>query len=495
MTSRDKIFYTTIVGFIVSVGVASLVNVDIYMSMFFVLLGLFLFLIRFVLENEDIQLLLLMVLVVSMGFGFLRVGFGELLKDRGVFDEFVGQDFVFEGVILEEPKVKEKNTQLRVYLEDKKVGILVFAPAYPEFKYGDKVRVSGKLQKPENFQTDTGRIFNYVSYLDKDNIFYQVFYPEVELLGSGGGNFIKRNLFGLKNAFLESIRKTVPEPHSALLGGITVGAEESLGENLEESFRKTGIIHIVVLSGYNITIVAEFFMRIFAFLPLLWKSLIGALSILLFMIMTGATATIVRASIMAVLVIVARITGRTADILRLLLIAGFLMVLHNPSILIFDPSFQLSFLATLGLVYLAPYIEKYLGFVPKKIELREFATATIATQIFVLPLLLYMTGEISLVSIPVNLLVLPVIPVSMFLGLLTGAFGFISGALAFPIGFLNFILLDYVLRAVETFSTLSFASVFVKGFSVWTMVLVYVIYILVIFWLHKRKRPDTSLPK
>jgi len=490
MILKDKVFYTALIGFFVGVSISSIFNVDMYVSIFFVLLGLFLLLIKFLIKFQDLKLLFLIIVILSAGLGSFRLSLDRFFDKDNVLDEFLEQEVTLEGEILAEPKVKETNTQLRVFLEDEKVGILVFADLYPQFSYGDRVRLQGKLQKPENFETDTGRVFNYVSYLGKDKIFYQMFYPEIELIDSQGGNFIKRNLFALKDAFLRSIKKVVPDPHSALLGGITVGAEESLGDKLQDDFRKTGIIHIVVLSGYNVTIVAEFFMRMFSFMPILWKSIIGALSIALFMIMTGASATIVRASIMAVLVIISRITGRTTDMLRLLLIAGALMVLHNPNILMFDPSFQLSFLATLGLIYLSPHIEKYLKIVPKKADLRGFATATISTQIFVLPLLLYMTGSLSLVAVPVNLLVLPVIPISMLLGLLTGMFGFISTAISFPIGFVNFVLLDYVLKVVNFFAGLSFASVSIKSFSVWAMLFVYAVYIFLFLKLRKKKEPS-----
>jgi len=490
MILRDKIFYITLLGFISGVGINSVLNVGIFMSAFLFVLGLSLVLLKFILDFDNENIILLVFLVFSLSLGFLRSDISDILKNNDVLDDLVGQEVVVEGVILTEPKVKETNTQLRVFLEDEGVGILIFADTYPQFQYGDRVKLSGQLQKPENFETDTGRVFNYVSYLGKDNIFYQMFRPEVELIRSGEGNFVKRGLFSLKTTFLSSIKKIVPEPHSALLGGITVGVEESLGDKLEKDFRSTGIIHIVVLSGYNVTIVAEFFMRMFAWLPLVWKSLIGGLSILLFMILTGASATIVRASLMAILVILARITGRTADMTRLLMVAGFVMVMQNPNILMFDPSFQLSFLATLGLIYLSPYVEKYLKLVPSKFDLRGFATATIATQIFVLPLLLYMTGEISLVSIPVNLLVLPVIPISMLLGLITGVFGWFSVVLAFPVGFINFIFLDYVLKVVGFFAELPFASVFVRGFSVWAVLLVYLIYIFIFWRVRKKKRPD-----
>ncbi|MEK7147475.1 MAG: ComEC/Rec2 family competence protein, partial [Patescibacteria group bacterium] len=102
-----------------------------------------------------------------------------------------------------------------------------------------------------------------------------------------------------------------------------------------EKFRTVGVIHIVVLSGYNITIVAEFIMRLLAFLPRAARLAGGALAIILFAVMTGGSATIVRASLMAILVVVARATGRIYGITRALLLAGFLMVLHNPKILVF----------------------------------------------------------------------------------------------------------------------------------------------------------------
>jgi competence protein ComEC len=213
--------------------------------------------------------------------------------------------------------------------------------------------------------------------------------------------------------------------------------------------------------------------------------------------MVGAGATIVRASIMALLIILARTIGRKIDILRLLFIAGFLMVLHNPYIVMFDPSFQLSFMAMLGLILLAPLFESHLKFIPEKFGFREIAAATIATQIFVLPLLLYMMGEVSVVAIVVNLLVLVFIPLTMFFGFITGVLGFVSSTFSLVFALPTFIFLYYEIAIVELFAKLPFATMTIPNFSLWLMFLVYVMYGVGLWHLHRNRTilPATFLEK
>jgi competence protein ComEC len=201
----------------------------------------------------------------------------------------------------------------------------------------------------------------------------------------------------------------------------------------------------------------------------------GIVSILLFTLMTGAGVATVRAASMAGLIIFARATGRTADMLHLLFIAGFFMVLWNPHVLLHDPSFQLSFLATLGLLLLCERISARLTLVSKKFLLREIAAATLSTKIFVLPLLLYQTGQLSLVALPATLFILPAIPGAMFFGFLAGLAGFFSFGIASVFGPLAFIFPAYILGAVHFFSHLPFASVIVPKFSVWVLIGAYLV--------------------
>ncbi|OHA27118.1 MAG: hypothetical protein A3D52_02300 [Candidatus Taylorbacteria bacterium RIFCSPHIGHO2_02_FULL_44_36] len=433
-------------------------------------------------EKKVSPLFLISVIFFAASLGVWRFDFSV---DKGIvpkLEEKVDQTVLLEGIISVEPDERENNTKLTIDIEEDRSAssagkILVTVAPYPKFSYGDKVKLRGILEKPKNFnEPDDLRQFDYISYLAKDGIGYVMFQPAIILVSKNNGNSVKRVLFNFKNSFLENVGAMIPEPAGALSGGLVVGAKRSLGTEWLEKFRVVGVIHIVVLSGYNITIVAEFIMRLLAFLPRFARFSFGGLAIIFFAIMTGGSATVVRASLMAILVIVARATGRLYDITRALLLAGFLMILHNPKILVFDTSFQLSFLSTLGLIYLSPTIEKRLGFITEKLQLRQIAAATIATQIFVLPLLLYQMGQLSLVALPANLLILPTIPWTMLFGFLAGAIGFVSQIIALPFAFIAYILLTFQLKIVAFFATLSFASISIPYFPAWALFFCYAVF-------------------
>ena len=488
----ERLLYPAVGGFTLGVLWYSFFDFGVWFSVFVLGLGILVLLTAFILENKR-SALIIGVLIFSFALGLLRYDIANIHQGSIVTDSFVGQNITAEGIVIDEPDKRENNTNYTIQLEkvfDKEVHekIRVVAGSYPSFIYGDKVFISGELQKPEGFETDTGKYFDYAAFLSKDDIFYQMLFPELEFVSSGHGQFVRQYLFGFKNAFLSQVQKLIPDPQVSLLGGLVVGAKQSLGEKLQSDFRTTGIIHIVVLSGYNVTIVADAIMRTFKFFPLISQTVgtaFGAFSIILFALMTGASATIVRASIMALLVIAARSTGRTYDITRALFIAGFIMVLHNPKILVHDASFQLSFLATLGLIWLSPLLDKYVPFIPTRFRLREFATATVATQIFVLPLLLYKIGELSLVALPVNLLVLVTVPLTMLFGFLAGMVGFVSSILAIPFAFIAHILLSYQLKVVELFANFPFASIQIDVFPLWLMLGLYVAYGVVLMRVYK----------
>jgi len=495
-----KLFFISAIGFAIGIALRSFVSSDNFtLTLLFILLGGVLFLYYFFISNKLLQVLMVAIFVFSAGIGMLRFDIADISTSSEKINSHMGNKVVLGGVVIDEKDERETNTKITVRIEsifgeeiDVRNSVLVTTEQYPLWEYGDKVSVSGRLDIPKNFRSDTGREFDYVGFLAKDNIYYQMFYPDLSLLEKDKGNIVKRNLFSLKQSFLESISVLIPEPHASLLGGLVVGAKQSLGKDLLDKFRITGVIHIVVLSGYNVTIVAEAIMRFFSFIPKRGRFILGAGSILAFMMMVGAGATVVRASIMALLVVFARATGRTHEITIALIVAGLVMLVVNPYILIFDPSFQLSFMATLGLLYLAPLIEKYFNFVPTKWQLREFATATIATQIFVLPLLIYMMGEVSLVAVFVNLLVLIFIPATMLLGFLAGIIGFVSALLALPFAYLAYGLLAYELAIVDLFAGIPFASVAIPQIPFWSVVVIYILYIFILLTMKKRFKKEND---
>ena len=458
--------YAISIGFVLGIFVTTLTEVSPFILVFLSIPALLLF--GYGILGKIPKVVMVGLFIFGITLGGIRV-IPELERPVSL-DSFLDTEITIVGNVVEE--IDERETHLRLIVEAKDVRVLVTTEKFQTLSFGDTISVTGILGIPEAFETDTGRIFQYDKFLAKDEIYYTLPFAEVEILKEGTTSF-RGFLFSIKNFFLTNIKNSIPEPQSALGGGITVGAKRSLGDDLLHAFQVTGLIHIVVLSGYNVTIIAEAIMRSLRFLPKQTSLFIGAGTITVFVFMVGAGATIVRAGIMAVLALIARATGRTYALTRALIIAGIIMLLINPLILVYDPSFQLSFIATLGLMYVAPHIEKYIPWVTDKFGLRNIVGATIGTQIAVFPLLLYLTGLLSLSSLPSNILVLPIIPFAMLATLIAGVFGSIPG-IGFIVGIPAYLILSYVVILVEFIAVIPGSSIVLPAFPFWVTASLYV---------------------
>ena len=408
---------------------------------------------------------------VSLAVGIFRMSLVDISPDSDLVQK-VGEKVSFEAKVVDEPDLRDVNARYVVSLEDHKSKILLISNRFPEYQYGDILKVSGKLDLPENFTGDTGVEFDYISYLSKDNIHFLIYQPAIELVGSDSGLKVKifSALYNLKYKFIEKISNVVPEPNASLLSGMIFGAKQSLGSDLLDQFKNVGLIHIVVLSGYNITIIAVGIFYVLSFFGKRNLSFIlSTICILFFAIMIGLSATVIRACIMALIAILARFLGRPADALRWLFIALLLMLLYNPLSLSYDPSFQLSFMATLGPILFSPFVYQFLSlkfpFITEKFALREIVASTFAVQFFILPLLIKMSGSVSIISFLVNPLILPLTPLVMALGGLTGSIGLVSHLLSWPFGTLSYFVTELIIKVVEFSSSLHFASLFVGSLS------------------------------
>ena len=440
-------------------------------------------------------------LVASVG-GVARYELSE--PQTLALTEFVGERISAEGIISKEIDERETLSFLTIDLEKVSARnqgfsvsdrIRVSVDRFESYSYGDRIKLSGVLQEPENFETDTGRIFDYRSYLAKDGIYFEIFRPKIEIILHGERNPIVAVLLQFKSKFLYSIEKVVPEPESALLGGLLLGEKHSLGDKLTEDFRRSGLVHVIVLSGYNMTIVAYAIMWLLSRFPPALAGGAGAVGILAFTLMAGSSATAGRAAIMALLVILAKFLHRDYDIRRALAFAAFIMIVHNPKILAFDPSFQLSFLATLGLIYLSPHFERWFKRLTERFGIRQIVAATFATQIFVLPRLIELSGTISLVGLVSNILVLPLIPITMLFGALAGVLGFVHTSLAIPVAFIAYALLHYEINLVSFFGSVPFAALSVPALSIWFVVASYALLFFLVNRLNRRRErssPNTG---
>ena len=411
------------------------------------------------------SVILVIVFMCAFAFGCFRF---EQVNVQSEIHDWANKKVTVRGMIYAEPDVGLDKTRVKVSIQEISLGlekrfpkenILISVGKYSDYRIGDIIEATAKLALPENFENDNGIEFDYVNFLGKEKIFTVMHQASSHLVERTNKKIIARTLFNFKNYFLEHISTILPSPQSELLGGLLLGVKKSLGQELETAFRRVGLIHVVVLSGYNITIIVVAVFSLLAFLPRFLKYFFGVAFVIAFAIMVGSGATVIRASIMTVVAILGKVSSREYDINRSLIFAGLVMSIQNPLIIFYDPSFQLSFLATLGLVNLSEKVSSLLFFLPEKFGFKEIVSSTLSTQIAVLPLILKMTGEISVIALPVNLVVLPLIPLTMLLGFLAGVLVLIWWPLGFIFGFLPNLFLSFELWMVETFSLLSFATV------------------------------------
>lgn len=381
------------------------------------------------------------------------------------FAPVIGAYGTFTGVVVQDPEQRQTTLHAVVALSDREgeevLGkVLLFLERGEDISYGDTLSISGEIETPEAFETETGASFDYPGYLAAKGIGAVMHRPSIEVLESKSSFF--GGLYGLKHAIERAITRVFPEPSGGLLKGMLLGEQDALPEKLTEAFRRSSLVHIVVLSGYNLTMVALALMWLLSLVPRIserTKLMLGAISILLFAAMVGFSATVVRATVMALIALLAQALRRPKAAMRALVVAAAVMVLHNPLVLAHDPSFILSFLATFGLITLSPFFSAKLSRVPERFGLREIASATLATQIFILPALIFYTGSLSIVSLPANLLALPLVPPAMLLGASAAGFALLSNAIAFPIMLPAYVLLSIVIGIATLASSVPGAAI------------------------------------
>lgn len=398
-------------------------------------------------------------------------------ESRHSLNAYIGKSAVIVGAVSNDPERRESGLYVHVSVASMngiaaRGGVLAILPRETELFFNDMVSVRGLLEAPEGFETDTGRVFDYKGYLRVRGLTAIVRHAQVR--ESEEGNWSVRGaLYGIKHSFAEKLRILLPEPRASLMEGVLLGERRGLPDETTNALIVSGLIHVVVLSGYNIAVVSESALRFFVlFLPRGIALGAGATTIVLFALLSGGGAATVRACIMGVIAVTARYFRRPALALRALFLAGATMLLWNPLLLLYDPGFLLSMLATFGLITLSPYIEQKLKWIPKRAGLRSVSASTIGVQIYVLPALLYMSGIFSFVSIPANIIALPAIPLAMALGFAAGVLGLIHPILGLLPAIGADLVLRFVLCIAQTSAALPLSHVVIPPFSVlWALVL------------------------
>lgn len=242
------------------------------------------------------------------------------------------------------------------------------------------------------------------------------------------------------------IQQALPEPHASLLAGMVLGIKRSLPPDLEVNLIRTGLLHIVVVSGFNVSLVATSLRALLGFFGRRVGLFLALLGITLFTLLTGAEPPVVRAAIMGSVLLLGHYWGRPRDTLYLLLLTVGLMLLINP-LYLESLSFQLSALATLGIITIEPIFRR--RFPGEWFGLAEGFWGSLSAQIMVWPLIAYHFGRISLLSPLVNALVLWSVPAATSGGSLALLLSLVLPKLGYPVFYVSYLLLNYLVVIVN----------------------------------------------
>jgi competence protein ComEC len=283
------------------------------------------------------------------------------------------------------------------------------------FLPGDSIQVAGAVQQPQDFMTDTGRIFPYQAYLQSKDIAGTMNNAHVKIISRGRWSLVRWATM-LRFAIADIFTKYITFPIDGIVAGMLVGYQGGIPQNIQDLFRTTGVLHVLVLSGENITLLALFLSILLRTLPFKIRSFLTGIAIVLIVLISGAGVSAIRAGIMGCIALLAGLVHRSYMPLRALTISIALFFFISPETIFTDPGFHLSVLATLFMIIVFPKIEKLFHFLPERFNVRELLILALSVPLFMLPYTMYFSGLVSSASPLANILMAIVTPFFMLAG-------------------------------------------------------------------------------
>lgn len=439
----------------------------------------------------------LLFIAVIFVYGFKSDAFKEKIEINNL-TYYNGQKVSFVGRVCEEADLNYKNRRLTVCASGQ---VLITTNLYPEYNYGDFIKISGELEAPPLISG-----FDYESYLARYDIYSVMYYPKIEL-ASGSLTYpqqIYLKLINLKLRLKAIIDSSLPEPSAGLADALLLGYRRTLEREDLQIFSRVGLSHMIAISGSHITILSAMIMNFFLTLGLRRRRVLILIFIFLavYPLITGLSASAVRSAIMGALAFLAVYYQRTSSLINALVFSAAVMLAFNPLLLRYDIGFQLSFLALLGIIYLYPLGEsltnRWLSERHLTIKLKNMLKTifniinlTLVSQIVILPIALINFGQLSIIAPLANVLVLwvfaPLLAV-LIVGLMISVF--IPSLLLPLIGpfiFLPaYLFLRYIFVLANLLAAPSWAAVNIAGFNWWWGGGYYVVLILIVYIFRKQ---------
>jgi len=353
------------------------------------------------------------------------------------------------------------------------------------YEYGDVLKIKGKLEKPIE-QKNFGE-FNYKLYLAREKIFtYLNIWQEkdIQKIGENDSNLLVSFSLSARDKINEITKQTLPPPYNYLLIGMLLGEKSFIPPYLKEIFTEAGIMHILAVSGLHVGIIAMALLILLGMLKLPEK--LKMLTLILILIMyasiTGFRPSVLRATIMFILLIGGKLINRGRNLNISLFFAAFLILLSNPLIL-YDAGFLLSFIVTFSIINLSPILQKI--FSKMVVWIKNPLAVSTAAWIGIFPLSAYFFSKVSIISIISNIFIVPLTGIAVILGFVTFFIGLVSISLAGIIANINYLILNLITLIAKSFSSLPFAFIYVAQPSIIIIILYYLMVFFIIEMFYK----------
>jgi competence protein ComEC len=411
-----------------------------------------------------------------------------------------------EGMVCTEPETRNTTSVLQlsaneIHFEGTKGGIsgkaLVRVPRYNEYHYGDILKVTGDLETPPQFDD-----FDYRGYLARQGIYSVINYPAIETLETGKGFKPLAWIYSLRNRLSQSLSLALPEPQASLAQGILLGVRGNIPFSLQEAFARTGTAHLLAISGLHLSIIIGILLSAAIWLfgrrysIYIW---IAFLAIWLYALFTGMRPPVVRGAVMGSMFLLAEYLGRQRSASTALAFAAAVMVGIEPQIL-WDASFQLSFMAMAGLIFLSPYFQTWtrkgiavtVGREGPAASLCNFVAdcfaVTLAAILATWPVITYYFGVVSFVGLPATFFALLALPGIIITSALVAVVGLLAPLVAQVLGWIAWLFLSYFILIVQIFNALPFSSAKLSSIQIWQIWIYYALLVVVMAAISYRKK-------
>lgn len=391
-------------------------------------------------------------------FAILFLGLSPLIiKNNSEISKFNGEFVEVSGYLIEPPDARVNHVKLKLLAHAPDSGlVLVNTSLYPEYLYGDELKIYCRLQAPKPFAG-----FAYDKYLAKDGIYSTCNYGNIALISRGNGDWLFIQIYKFKEKFIQTVVKNLPEPHASFLLAISLDVRGTMPREILEQFNITGTTHLMAISGSHITmlIVVLSQLALMLYIPRKKAFWLITVIIVLYTIIIGFPASAVRAAIMGWLAIFATQVGRLSVSINILLLSAVAMLTFNRQLLLYDIGFQLSFAAVIGIIYFNPFFEKILWRLPNFFGLRESLSMTFSAQVSTTPLIIFYFAKYSLISPLANILLIPTFPYLMIISFCGLLLSLAIPALAQFFYWPTWFILEYILITVEILSQIAYATI------------------------------------